>query len=86
MKVLIVDDDVLNRKYLRVLLMQEGHTVFEGTDGIEALELLEHERVDADSAPDQDSAPDVQHPGGHGLDKGLVVLSADPAQRRRRRA
>jgi len=47
MKVLIVDDDGLNRKYLRVLLMQEGHTVFEANDGMEALEVLEHKRVDA---------------------------------------
>ncbi len=47
MKILIVDDSDVNRKYLRVLLTQEGHMVFEGNDGIEALHILEREQIDA---------------------------------------
>jgi PAS domain S-box-containing protein len=47
MKILVVDENATNRKYLRVLLMQEGDTVLEGNDGIEALEILEREQIDA---------------------------------------
>ena len=47
MKILIVDDDPINRKYLRVVLTKAGHTVIEGNDGIAALEILERERIDA---------------------------------------
>lgn len=47
MKILVVDDNATNRKFLRVLLTQEGHTVVEGNDGIEALEILEREQIDA---------------------------------------
>jgi len=47
MKILVVDDNATNRKYLRVLLMQEGHTVFEGEDGLEALHILERQNIDA---------------------------------------
>ncbi len=47
MKILVVDDDAMNRKYLRVLLMQEGHTVLEVEDGLEALHTLERENIDA---------------------------------------
>jgi len=47
MKILVVDDDAMNRKYLRVLLMQEGHTVLECEDGLEALHTLERENIDA---------------------------------------
>ena len=46
MKVLIVDDNAPNRKYLRVLLMPEGHTVLEAEDGLEALHVLE-QNIDA---------------------------------------
>src|SRR5919106_3123089 len=47
MKILVVDDNPINRKYLRVLLMQEGHTVLEVEDGLEALHTLERENIDA---------------------------------------
>lgn len=33
MKILVADDDTLNRKYLRALLAHEGHTVIECEDG-----------------------------------------------------
>lgn len=47
MRLLIVDDHSTNRKLLRVTLEAEGHTTLEATDGVEALALLAHEKVDA---------------------------------------
>ena len=47
MKILIVDDIATNRKLLRVNLEAEGIETCEATDGIEALEVLEHEKADA---------------------------------------
>ena len=47
MKILIVDDIPTNRKLLRVTLEAEGHTTHEANDGIDALQILAHETVDA---------------------------------------
>jgi len=47
MNILVVDDNDMNRKLLRVNLEAEGHTVLEAADGIEALQRLERELVDA---------------------------------------
>jgi PAS domain S-box-containing protein len=47
MNLLIVDDDPTSLKLLRAQLESEGHAVFEAYDGVEALALLEHQRVDA---------------------------------------
>jgi len=47
MKVLIVDDHETNRKLLRINLEGEGIQTCEAEDGVEALEMLEHEKVDA---------------------------------------
>jgi CheY-like chemotaxis protein len=47
MKLLIVDDIDINRMVLRVAFEAEGHTAFEAADGIEALEVLAREKVDA---------------------------------------
>jgi PAS domain S-box-containing protein len=47
MNLLIVDDHLTNLKLLRAQLESEGHTVFEAHDGVDALALLEHQRVDA---------------------------------------
>jgi signal transduction histidine kinase len=44
---LVVDDQPTNRKLLRAQLEAEGHVVLEAVDGVEALALLERERVDA---------------------------------------
>jgi PAS domain S-box-containing protein len=45
MNLLIVDDDPTNLKLLRAQLESEGHTVFEAHDGVDALALLERQRV-----------------------------------------
>jgi PAS domain S-box-containing protein len=47
MNILIVDDIAANRKLLHVTFQAEGHTLFEAADGIQALEILNHEQVDA---------------------------------------
>src|ERR1700690_2907102 len=47
MKILIVDDIATNRKLLRVTLEAEGHTTLEAADGVEALQILTGETVDA---------------------------------------
>ena len=47
MTLLIADDIAINRKLLRVMLEAEGHTALEASDGLEALQILSHEKVDA---------------------------------------
>jgi CheY-like chemotaxis protein len=47
MNILIVDDIAINRKLLRVTLEAEGHATFEAADGVEALQILARETVDA---------------------------------------
>jgi CheY-like chemotaxis protein len=47
MRILIVDDIDINRMVLRVAFEAEGHTTLEATDGIGALQILDHEKVDA---------------------------------------
>ena len=47
MKVLIVDDIDVNRMVLRLAFEAEGHTTLEAADGIEALQILADEKVDA---------------------------------------
>ena len=46
MNLLIVDDDPTNLKLLRAQLESKGHAVFEAHDGVEALALLNRQRVD----------------------------------------
>lgn len=46
MKLLIVDDHQLNLKLLRAKLESDGHEVIDAADGVEALEVLQHEAVD----------------------------------------
>jgi CheY-like chemotaxis protein len=47
MKLLIVDDIDINRMVLRLAFTAEGHTTLEAADGIEALQILAREKVDA---------------------------------------
>ncbi|MBC8097282.1 MAG: response regulator [Akkermansiaceae bacterium] len=47
MNILIVDDLATNRKLLHVTLEAEGHLALEANDGVEALEILARETVDA---------------------------------------
>jgi CheY-like chemotaxis protein len=45
-KILIVDDEELQRKALRVALSQKGYTTLEAMDGIEGLATAFHEHPD----------------------------------------
>ena len=47
MNLLIVDDIATNRKLLRVTLEAEGYNTLEAADGVEALQILAREMVDA---------------------------------------
>src|ERR1700676_4472761 len=47
MEILIVDDIATNLKLLRGALEAEGHTTLEAADGVEALQILVRETVDA---------------------------------------
>jgi signal transduction histidine kinase len=47
MTILIVDDIAINRKLLRVTLEAEDHHILEAADGVEALQILAREKVDA---------------------------------------
>ena len=47
MTLLIVDDVDANLKVLRVTFEAEGHTILQASDGIEALQILALESVDA---------------------------------------
>lgn len=45
-RVLVVDDQALNRKLLRVMLEQQGYFVITATNGAEALAVLDNEQID----------------------------------------
>jgi CheY-like chemotaxis protein len=47
MKIAIVDDIATNRELLRERFDAAGHTTFEAADGVEALQILAREKVDA---------------------------------------
>jgi CheY-like chemotaxis protein len=46
MNILIVDDIAANRKLLSAILEAEGHSIMRAADGVEALAVLKHEKVD----------------------------------------
>lgn len=46
LKILIADDDRLNRKILKAMLVQDGFTVLQACDGREAVEVFEKEMPD----------------------------------------
>lgn len=47
MNILVVDDVASDRKLLRARLVAEGMTVFEASDGVEALAVLDQEKIEA---------------------------------------
>ncbi len=47
MNILIVDDHAINRRLLVAQLSDEAFTVFQAADGVEALAVLEREKIDA---------------------------------------
>jgi two-component system, cell cycle sensor histidine kinase and response regulator CckA len=47
LRILVTDDNAINRKLLRVTLQLGAHTVFEAENGVAALQFLEAHDVDA---------------------------------------
>ncbi len=47
MNILIADDNATNLKLLRAMLEAEGHCVFSANEGLEALEILRREKIEA---------------------------------------
>ena len=47
MKLVIVDDIATNRELLRETFETAGHTTLEASDGVEVLQILAHNKVDA---------------------------------------
>ena len=46
MKILVVDDQPLNRNFLKAMLIKDGYEVELAADGLEALEKLRSENFD----------------------------------------
>lgn len=46
LKILVVDDDELNRRMMQVLLKREGHQVELAANGMEAIETIKHSEFD----------------------------------------
>lgn len=46
LKILVVDDDDLNRRMMQILLMREGHHVELVTNGLEALDAVKYHKFD----------------------------------------
>lgn len=68
--VLVVDDDVVSREYLRTLCTHSGHRVYEAPDGDTALQMVDRHRPDA-------VITDLLMPGLHGCDLARTLRS-DP--------
>jgi CheY-like chemotaxis protein len=46
LKILVVDDDVLNLQLMRILLTQEGHQVDVASNGLEAFDAIKRQQFD----------------------------------------
>ncbi len=69
-RILVVEDDQLNRFALKKLLEKSGYTVHEAEDGQRALELMEQETVDC-------IPMDVQLPVMNGVEATEIIRAHD---------
>src|SRR5688500_19494956 len=46
LKILVVDDDILNQRMMQLLLMREGHHVDLASNGLEAFEAIKIQKYD----------------------------------------
>jgi two-component system sensor histidine kinase BarA len=61
LKILVVDDDVLSQRLIRLLLAREGHTVDTASSGLEALDRIKLQKYDI-------VFMDLQMPGMDGIE------------------
>jgi len=71
-RILLAEDNVVNQRVAMGLLARRGHTVVLATNGLEALERLEHERFDI-------VLMDVQMPEMGGLEATAVIRERERA-------
>lgn len=69
MHILIVEDDYVNRRYIRTILVNEGHSVAEAVDAMQALDALESDTFDA-------VLWDIRLPGISGLEAAKRIRTA----------
>ncbi len=69
MHILIVEDDYVNRRYIRTILVNEGHSTVEAVDAMQALDSLENETFDV-------VLWDIRLPGISGLEAARRIRTA----------
>ena len=70
-KILLVDDEASVRRFLRDVFASEGFTVYEATNGDEAIERLKTNPVDV-------TVMDLRMPGRDGIDNLKAVMKLEP--------
>jgi CheY-like chemotaxis protein len=71
-RILVADDNIVNRKVVQYLLEKKGHQVISAQDGREALNLLDNQIVDL-------ILMDVQMPKMNGLEATLAIREKEKA-------
>src|SRR5687768_10112480 len=69
-KVLLIDDEAIIRRIVRVVLEAEGHTVLEASDASEGIEVLQANRPDV-------VVLDLMMPGEYGTDVCRKIKALD---------
>lgn len=77
LRVLLAEDNELNREFLTVYLEQAGHTVVTATNGIEALRIIEECFAATPRAPIDIVLMDVQMPGLNGIEACKRIRQMD---------
>ena len=71
LRILVVDDDVLNQRMLQLVLTREGHDVDLASNGLEAFEAVKHQRYDM-------VFMDIQMPVMDGMEATQIIRKKFP--------